>query len=102
MVEWVIGQTRNFGIQAEIVYINFSDIFAVFPNKTDASKFCKNLNIIHSNVKFSYELERNKQLSFLDINVDNSNVELKLSIYRNLTHKDYASNRTAWILENNI
>ena len=33
---------------------------------------CSQVNQIHNNVKFTYELENNKQLPFLDANVDNS------------------------------
>jgi len=62
------------------------DIFAKFPDQKDVSKFFTNLNLIHSNVKFTYELERNKQLAILDVNVDNSNDQLELSLYRKSTH----------------
>ena len=37
-------------------------------------------------INFTYELENNKQLPFLDVNVDNSKDKLELSIYRKPTH----------------
>ena len=58
----------------------------MFPDFDSAMLFYRKLNQIHSNVKFTYELENNKQLPFLDVNVDNSKEKLELSIYGKPTH----------------
>ena len=61
------------------------DCFAVFPDFESGMLFYRNLNQIHNNVKFTYELENNKQLPFLDVNVDNSKEKLESSIHRKPT-----------------
>jgi len=82
----MIEQTRNLEIQPETFYRYVDDIFAIFPDQKDIFKFFTSLNLIQSNVKFTYELERNKQLAFLNVNVDNSNDRLELSSYGKPTH----------------
>ena len=60
--------------------------FAVFPNRVSALKFHHDLNTIHKDVKFTYELEHNKQLAFLDVGLDNSTGSIELSVHRKPTH----------------
>ena len=48
-------------------YRYVDDCFAVFPNRVSALKFHHDLNTIHKDVKFTYKLEHNKQLAFLDV-----------------------------------
>ena len=48
--------------------------------------FYKNLNRIHNNVKFAYQLESNKQLPLLDVDVDISRGKLESSVYRKPRH----------------
>ena len=62
------------------------DCFAVFPDFESAMLFYRKLKKIHNNVKFTYELENNKQLPFLVVNVDNSKEILELSVCRKPTH----------------
>ena len=49
---------------------NVDDCFAVFSDFESAMLFHRKLNQIYNNLKFTYELENNKQLPFLDVNVD--------------------------------
>ena len=44
--------------------------------------YLKKLKQIYNNVKFTYKLEGNKQLSFLDVNVVNLKEKLELFVYR--------------------
>ena len=60
--------------------------FADFLNRVSALKFHHDLNTIHQDVKFTYELEQNKQLAFLDIGLSNSIGSIDLSVHRKLTH----------------
>ena len=57
-----------------------------FPNRVSALKFYHDLNTIHKDVKFTYELEHNKQLAFLDVGLDNSTGSIELSVHRKPTH----------------
>ena len=79
-------------MQPDVFFRYVNDCFAVFPDFESAMLFYRKLNQIHSNVNFTYELENNKQLPFLDVNVDNSKDKLEFSIYRKLTHTGLYNN----------
>ena len=85
-MNYVIEKTKEFNMQPDVFFRYVDDCFAVFPDFESAMMFYGKLNQIHSNVNFTYELENNKQLPFLDVNVDNSKDKLELSIYRKPTH----------------
>ena len=86
LMNYVIEKTKEFNMQPDVFFRYVDDCFAVFPDFESAMLFYRKLNQIHSNVNFTYELENNKQLPFLDVNVDNSKDKLELSIYRKPTH----------------
>ena len=69
-MNYVIEKTKEFNMQPDVFFRYVDDCFAVFPDFESAMLFYRKLNQIHSNVNFTYELENNKQLSFLDVNVD--------------------------------
>ena len=77
-------KTKKFNVQPDVFFQYVDD--CLFTDFESAMLFYRKLNHIHSNVKFTYELENNKQLPFLDVNVDNSKEKLELSIYRKPTH----------------
>ena len=85
-MNYVIEKTKEFNMQPDVFFRYVDDCFAVFPDFESAMLFYRKLNQIHSNVNFTYKLENNKQLPFLDVNVDNSKDKLQLSIYRKPTH----------------
>ena len=85
-MNWVIKKTTEFSIQPLMFYRYVDDCFAVFPNRVSALKFHHDLNTIHKDVKFTYELEHNKQLAFLDVGLDNSTGSIELSVHRKPTH----------------
>ena len=85
---WIIEKTTKFSLQPLVFYRYVDDCFAVFPNRVSALKFYHDLNTIHQDVKFTYELVQNKQLAFLDIGLDNSTGSIKLSVHRKSTHID--------------
>ena len=61
------------------------DIIAVFDNENDAKTFLAYLNSKHVNIKFTMELENNKQLPFLDVLLDRSEGTLRTTTYRKQT-----------------
>ena len=63
-------------------YRYVDDCSAVFPNRVSTLKFHHNLNTIHKDAKFTYELEQSKQLAFLDVGLDNSTRSIELSVCR--------------------
>ena len=81
-MNYVIEKTKEFNMQPDVFFRYVADCFAVFPDFESAMLFYRKLNQIHSNVNFTYD----KQLPFLDVNVDNSKDKLELSIYRKPTH----------------
>ena len=85
-MNWVIEKTTEFSIQPLMFYRYVDDCFAVFPNRFSALKFHHVLNTIHKDVKFTYKLENNKQLAFLDVGLDNSTGSIELSVHRKPTH----------------
>ena len=80
-MNYMIEKTKKFNVQPDAFFRYVDDCFAVFSDFESAMLFCRKLNQIHFNVKFTYELENNKQLPFLDVNVDNLKEKLKLSVY---------------------
>lgn len=52
--------------------------------------FVNKLNSVHSKIKFKLELEENKSLNFLDINITRVNNKLEFQIYRKPTQTDIA------------
>ena len=61
------------------------DIIAVFDNEEDAKIFLIYINSKHENIKFTMELENNKQLPFLDVFLDRSDGTLRTTTYRKQT-----------------
>ena len=85
-MNYVIEKTKKFNVQPDVFFRCVDDCFAVFPDFESVVLFSRIINQIHNNVKFAYELENNKQLPFLDVNVYNSKEKLELSICRKSTH----------------
>ena len=85
-MNYVIEKTKKFNVQPDVFFRYVDDCLAVFPDFESAKLFYKKLNQVHNNVKFTYKLENNKQLPFLDVYVDNSKKKLELSVYRKPTH----------------
>ena len=79
----VVEKTKTFNLLPDVLFRDVDDCFAVFPDFESAMLFYGKLNQIRNNVKFTYELENNKQLPFLDVKVDNSKEKLELSVYGN-------------------
>ena len=58
-MNWIIEKTTEFSIQPLMFYRYVDDCFAVFPNRISALELHHDLNTIHKDVKFTYELEHN-------------------------------------------
>ena len=61
------------------------DTFLLFDNISKIQPFSDYMNSKHSNIKFTYEIESNNSISFLDILINNTNNKFVTSIYRKPT-----------------
>ena len=61
------------------------DSFACFCSTSEAHNYLNVLNGIHVNLKFTFEVETNSALSFLDVLVHKADGEIRTSIYRKPT-----------------
>ena len=69
-MNYMIEKTKKFNVQPDVSFGYVNDCFAVFPDFESAMLFYRKLTQIHNNVKLTYEFENNKQLPFLDVNLD--------------------------------
>ena len=65
------------------------DVFCVFEiNVENIHAFLERINKWHPNLRFTIELEQNKQLPFLDVTVIRENNQHTTTLYRKPTHTD--------------
>jgi hypothetical protein len=69
------------------VFVRYvDDIFAIFDTtKYSIDQFINDLNSLYPSIKFTYELEKNNQLAFLDLLLTR-NVKISYDVYRKPTH----------------
>ena len=58
------------------------DIICLFNCESDADKFFEFLNRQHPNIKFTFEKQVNKQISFLDVLITNDGDQFCTSVFR--------------------
>ena len=58
------------------------DITCLFNCQSDADKFFEFLNRQHPNIKFTFEKQVNKQMSFLDVSITNDVDQFCSSVFR--------------------
>ena len=61
------------------------DIICLFNGESDADKFFEFLNTQHPNMKFTFERQVNKQISFLDVLITNDGDQFYISVFRKET-----------------
>ena len=64
------------------------DTFAIFDHEAEANEFQTKLNCLHPSLKFAFEKEREKCLTFLDIYVKRADIGFEISAYRKPTFID--------------
>ena len=71
----------------KLYYRYVDDIIATFNDETEAMKLFTYLNTRHENISFTLEKQNNNSLSFLDVNITNSNGEkVTLSTHHKSTY----------------
>ena len=61
------------------------DIFLMFQKKEHVKKFFRYMNSRHRNIKFTFEEEQDKKISFLDISITRVRNELQTSLFHKKT-----------------
>ena len=61
------------------------DIVCLFNCESDADKFFEFLKTQHPNIKFTFEKQINKQISFLDVFITNDGDQFCISVFRKET-----------------
>ena len=61
------------------------DTFAIFRNEEDSENFFNQLNYLDPSLKFTFENKKNNCISFLDVNVEQTVIGFKTSVYRKPT-----------------
>ena len=70
-------------VKSPLVYYRYvDDTFAVFPDEDQRSMFERELNNLHPCLKFTSELENDKMLPFLDVQVVSREGRFLTQVYR--------------------
>ena len=83
-----------------IKYFRYTDDILVIydTNHSDVQNILKDLNSIHPKLKFTAEYKKNNQINFLDITINRTHTDWRLSVYGKPTFTDpiipYNSNHT--------
>ena len=61
------------------------DTFAIFDHEAEADEFLTKLNCLHPSLRFTFEKEKDKCLSFLDVYVERTDIGFETNVYGKLT-----------------
>ena len=78
------------------------DIFAVIESESDANVFYSYLNTRHQNIKFSFENKKNNKLAFSDILINNTEFDLKTSVFHKKTYTGLLLNCFSFVSNHKI
>ena len=78
-----------------IVYVD--DIFLTFNSYLQLLKFVDYMNHQHSNIKFTFEVEKNNNFSFLDVKICKENNKFTTSVFRKPTFSGVFTNFDSFI-----
>ena len=71
------------------IYLRYiDDVLLIHPRRTKIPDLVNELNRIEPSIQFTYELEENNKLPFLDVLLHRDDTALSFSVYRKRTHKD--------------
>ena len=85
-MNWLVEKCTSFKSKPVVFLRYVDDIFCIFDNKNTLNHFYNDINAVHPNLKFSVELEQNKQLAFLDVLLTRHNNEIETAVYRKKTN----------------
>ena len=73
------------------------DIFVLFKRPEHVKPFVDYMNSKHKNINFSFETEKDEQMSFLDVNVFSENGKFVFNVYRKETSTGVSTNFSSFI-----
>ena len=73
------------------------DCLAIFSNHEEIKQCYQEINNIHTNIKFTYELEENGKIPFLDVFIEKRNQSFISSVYRKKTNTGLYTNWKSFI-----
>ena len=83
---------RKSKINENVIYWGryVDDVLVVWDgeNKTEINDFYGYINNLHDNINFTIELEQNKNINFLDLQISHDNSNFNINIYRKPTQTD--------------
>ena len=95
--KWLSACPKQF---SPLFYNRFiDDTFTLFSSEDHVKKFHKYLNTRHKNMHFTYEIEQNNCLPFLDVLVTRENDSFSTSLYRKPTFSGLYTNFYSFISE---
>ena len=77
--------SKNIIIKPSVYFRYVDDTFAAFPDPSHFSLFLDELNCMHPSLQFTFEVEENGKLPFLDVLVMKKKDEVLTSVYRKET-----------------
>ena len=89
---------RRFGSRTAPLYYRryVDDTFLVFKNRSHIPLFLQYINSKHQNIKFTSEVEKDKTIAFLDINITNKEHGFETSVYRKATFTGLSTKFTSF------
>ena len=73
------------------------DIFVLFKRPEHVKPFVDYMNNKHKNINFSFETEKDEQMSFLDVNMFHENGKFVTNVYRKETFTGVYTNFSSFI-----
>ena len=67
---------------------NINDILIIYRKEHNIPSIAHKLNQVEPNINFTYQLEKNNSLSFLDVFLINNNNKLEFKVYHKINDKN--------------
>ena len=96
-MNWAINKTSKSHAQPKVFFRYVDDCLAIFSNHEEIKQFYQEINNIHTNIKFTYELEENGKIPFLDVFTAKRNQSFISSVYRKKTNTGLYTNWKSFI-----
>ena len=96
-MNWVTNKTSKSHVQPKVFFRYVDDCLAIFSNQEEIKQFYQEINNIHTNIKFTYELEKNGKIPFLDVFIEKRNQSFISSVYRKKTNTGLYTNCKSFI-----
>ena len=95
-----LGNKQNFKTtcSAQSFFGYVDDCLAIFSNHEEIKQFYQEINNIHTDIKLTYELEKNGKIPFLDVLIVKRNQLFISTVYRKKTNTGLFTNWKSFIL----